>query len=33
VIATNGNWPTATDPDGVGAQREAFYKSVQAALD
>ena len=33
VIATNGNWTTATDPEGVGAQREAFYKAVQAAVD
>lgn len=33
VIASNGNWPTATDPEGVGAAREAFYKGVQAALD
>ena len=33
VIASNGNWPRATDPDTVGAQREAFYKSVQAAVD
>jgi CubicO group peptidase (beta-lactamase class C family) len=33
VIATNGNWPTATDPEGVGAERERFYKAVQAALD
>lgn len=33
VIATNGNWPTATDPDGVGAERERFYKAVQAAVD
>jgi len=33
VIASNGNWPTATDPEGVGASREAFYKSVQAAVD
>ena len=33
VIASNGNWPTATDPDGVGAAREAFYKAVQAAVD
>ncbi|WP_194953365.1 serine hydrolase domain-containing protein [Sphingopyxis solisilvae] len=33
VIASNGNWPTATDPEGVGAAREAFYKSVQAAVD
>lgn len=33
VIASNGNWPTATDPEGVGMAREAFYKSVQAAVD
>lgn len=33
VIASNSNWPRATDPDTVGAQREAFYKSVQAAVD
>jgi CubicO group peptidase (beta-lactamase class C family) len=33
VIASNSNWPRATDPDSVGAQREAFYKSVQAAVD
>ncbi len=33
VIASNGNWPTATDPDGVGAERERFYKAVQAAID
>jgi CubicO group peptidase (beta-lactamase class C family) len=33
VIASNGNWPTATDPDGVGKERQAFYKSVQIALD
>lgn len=33
VIASNGDWPTATDPDGVGAAREAFYKKVQAAVD
>ena len=33
VIASNGNWPTATDPEGVGAAREAFYKRVQAAVD
>jgi CubicO group peptidase (beta-lactamase class C family) len=33
VIASNSNWPKATDPDSVGAQREAFYKSVQAAVD
>ena len=33
VIASNGNWPTATDPDGVGAERERFYRAVQAAID
>ena len=32
VIATNGNWPKATD-NAIGEQREAFYKSVQAAVD
>ncbi len=33
VIAGNGNWPKATDPDTVGAAREAFYRQVQAAID
>jgi CubicO group peptidase (beta-lactamase class C family) len=33
VIASNSNWPKATDPDTVGQQREAFYKAVQAAID
>ena len=33
IIASNGNWPTATDPEGVGAAREVFYKTVQAAVD
>jgi CubicO group peptidase (beta-lactamase class C family) len=33
VIASNGNWPTATDPEGVGKAREAFYKSVQDVVD
>lgn len=33
VIASNGNWPHATDPEGVGAERLAFYKDVQRALD
>ena len=33
VIASNSNWPRATDPDTVGAQREAFYRAVQAAVD
>ena len=32
VIASNSNWPTATDYDGVGAERERFYKAVQKAL-
>lgn len=33
VIASNSNWPRANDQETVGAQREAFYKSVQAAFD
>ncbi|MFT6287562.1 MAG: CubicO group peptidase (beta-lactamase class C family) [Alcanivorax sp.] len=33
VIASNSNWPKATDEDTVGAQRDAFYKAVQAAVD
>ncbi|MEE9433530.1 MAG: serine hydrolase domain-containing protein [Sphingorhabdus sp.] len=33
VIASNSNWPTATNPDTVGQQRDAFYRSVQAAID
>ncbi len=33
VIASNGNWPKATDPETVGAERERFYKAVQAAID
>jgi CubicO group peptidase (beta-lactamase class C family) len=33
VIATNSNWPKATDENTVGVQREAFYKAVQAAVD
>ncbi len=32
VIASNGNWPTATDGKGASA-REAMYRSVQAAID
>lgn len=32
VIASNSNWPKATDPDTVGVQREAFYNAVQAAV-
>ncbi|WP_284125672.1 serine hydrolase domain-containing protein [Parerythrobacter aestuarii] len=33
VIASNSNWPTATDPEGVGPQREEFYRAVQSAVD
>lgn len=33
IIASNGNWPTATDPEGVGKQREEMYRTVQAAVD
>lgn len=33
VVASNGNWPTATDPEGVGKAREAFYRAVQQAVD
>ena len=33
VIASSGNWPTATDPEGVGAERQAFYNAVQLAVD
>ncbi len=33
VIASNSNWPKATDPATVGQQREAFYRAVQAAVD
>ncbi len=33
IIASNGNWPKATDHDGVGEDRERFYKAVQAAID
>lgn len=33
VIASNSNWPTATDYDGVGAEREGFYRAVQTAVD
>ncbi len=32
VIASNGDWPKATD-DGIEEQREAFYHAVQAAID
>lgn len=33
VIASNSNWPKATDSKTVGAQRDAFYKAVQTAVD
>lgn len=33
IIASNGNWPTATDPEGVGQQREDMYRAVQQAID
>lgn len=33
VIASNSNWPKATNPETVGKQREAFYKAVQSAVD
>jgi CubicO group peptidase (beta-lactamase class C family) len=33
IIATNGNWQVADDDAGVGAERERFYKAVQAAVD
>lgn len=33
VIASNSNWPKATDPATVGQQRKAFYRAVQAAVD
>lgn len=33
VIASNSNWPMATDPSTVGAQRESFYRMVQRAVD
>ena len=33
VIASNSNWPAATSASGVGAQRQAFYRAVQGAID
>lgn len=33
VVASNSNWPRATHWETVGSQREAFYKSVQDAID
>ncbi len=32
VIASNGNWPKATD-DAIGAERDRFYRAAQAAVD
>lgn len=32
IIATNGNWPTAQDPERAAARGE-FYEAVQAAVD
>ncbi len=34
IIATNGNWPKASyNGESLGADREAFYKMVQASVD
>ncbi|WP_379550682.1 serine hydrolase domain-containing protein [Qipengyuania sp. DGS5-3] len=33
VIASNSNWPAATDPETVGLQRARFYQAVQEAVD
>ncbi len=33
VIASNANWPLATDDDGTDKDRDAFYDAVQAAAD
>ncbi len=33
VIAVNGNWPKASDPNGLDAQRLRFYETVQKAID
>lgn len=33
VIASNANWPNARDDDGKGAERDAFYQAVRAAVD
>lgn len=33
VIASNGNWPIASNEDTVGKHRDAFYRKVQAAID
>jgi CubicO group peptidase (beta-lactamase class C family) len=33
VIASNSNWPIASDAAGLGAQREGLYRMVQRAVD
>lgn len=33
VIASNGNWPKATEPDDLGPERQAFYKAIQSIVD
>ena len=33
VIASNGDWPTATDDKGKMAERDRFYRAVQVAVD
>jgi CubicO group peptidase (beta-lactamase class C family) len=33
IIATSGNWRVAKDDATLGDEREAFYKTVQAAID
>ncbi len=33
VIATNGNWHKANEPDGLGARRDKLYRQIQAAID
>jgi CubicO group peptidase (beta-lactamase class C family) len=33
VIATNGNWPKAVDPEGLQLARAGFFKAAQAAVD
>ena len=32
VIASNGNWPNAVDPQGLRLARDVFFKAVQAAV-
>ncbi|TIX50769.1 class C beta-lactamase-related serine hydrolase [Alteraurantiacibacter aquimixticola] len=33
VIASNANWPLATDDEGRGLERDLFYQAVQQAVD